>query len=284
MISDTGSIAMAKESGNENPGMPGWFKFHRALLNHEVFQDGELLRLYLLLLSRASFTNSSDRKKSGKGNRIFKTNIGQCVVGRRDLAESLKEPGTTCRDRLKKLEEYGLVTLHSANQYTTVTLMNYQSDEWVDPRETANQPPTTRLPTAKRPPTNRQSTVNQPPQTKNVKIVLEDKKEKTQTMERECVGDAELPPSVERILEIMDEYIHRLSNNENTGNGVLNQTQKQNLAREFFNYWETRGWLFKGKPILLSAEVNKWLQREISKHTATELPTLGEKVWGSTGI
>ncbi len=275
---------MAKQSGNENPGMPGWVKFHRALFNHEVFQDGELLRLYLFLLGRASFTDSSDRKKSGKGNRIFKTNIGQCVVGRKDLAEWLKEPPTTCRDRLKRLEKYGLVKLKSDNQFTTVTLMNYQSDEWLDTRETANQPPTKRQPTANRPSTNRQSIANQPPQTKNAKIVLEDKKKTSHRMERECVGDTEYPPTIESIKSLIDKYILGLPENGINSVGALSPIDKQNLAMEFFNYWESKDWKVKGRLIGVSIEIDKWTQREISRKVRTEPKAFGEKFWGKSGI
>ena len=45
----------------------------------------------------------------------------------------------------------------------------------------------------------------------------------------------------------------------------LNSIQKKDLAREFFNYWDSADWKKNGRPIKLSAEINKWTQREISK-------------------
>lgn len=45
----------------------------------------------------------------------------------------------------------------------------------------------------------------------------------------------------------------------------LSDVRKQNLAREFFNYWECEGWTERGKQIRLESQVNKWTQREISK-------------------
>jgi|SanBayMetagenome_1026888.scaffolds.fasta_scaffold04418_4 DNA-binding Lrp family transcriptional regulator len=47
----------------------------------------------------------------------------------------------------------------------------------------------------------------------------------------------------------------------------LNSVQKKDLAREFFNYWDSADWKKNGRLIKLSAEINKWTQREISnKH------------------
>jgi DNA-binding Lrp family transcriptional regulator len=47
----------------------------------------------------------------------------------------------------------------------------------------------------------------------------------------------------------------------------LNSIQKKDLAREFFNYWDSADWKKNGRLIKLSAEINKWTQREISnKH------------------
>jgi hypothetical protein len=47
----------------------------------------------------------------------------------------------------------------------------------------------------------------------------------------------------------------------------LNSVQKKDLAREFFNYWDSADWKKNGTLIKLSAEINKWTQREISnKH------------------
>lgn len=45
----------------------------------------------------------------------------------------------------------------------------------------------------------------------------------------------------------------------------LGDVRKQDLAMEFFNYWESRGWKKNGQRINLISEVNKWTQREISE-------------------
>jgi len=53
----------------------------------------------------------------------------------------------------------------------------------------------------------------------------------------------------------------------------LDDVRKKDLAREFFNYWDSLDWRNKnGRPINLGAEVRKWTQREISKKHQGSIP------------
>jgi DNA-binding Lrp family transcriptional regulator len=45
----------------------------------------------------------------------------------------------------------------------------------------------------------------------------------------------------------------------------LHTERKKDLAREFLNYWDSEDWKKNGRPIKLSAEINKWTQREVSQ-------------------
>ncbi len=51
----------------------------------------------------------------------------------------------------------------------------------------------------------------------------------------------------------------------------LGDVRKQDLAREFLNYWEAENWKKNGKPIRLFAEVSKWTQRKISEKHRDDL-------------
>lgn len=98
-----------------------WIKLHRKLLDSDVFQPGneELLRLFLWCLLRASW---GDCRKRGRP-----LSRGQLLTTRADMADWLGGQPTTWYRRLRKLAEWGMVSLESNNKLTTITICNYET-------------------------------------------------------------------------------------------------------------------------------------------------------------
>lgn len=67
--------------------MQGWIKLHRKLRNNPVFNNPNLLRLWLICLTEASHTS----RKQMIGNQVVDLSPGQFVTGRFDIAEMFNE-------------------------------------------------------------------------------------------------------------------------------------------------------------------------------------------------
>ncbi len=117
----------------------GWVKVHRMFASEPVFQDEYLWRLYCWLLIHARHDAGSVGMGSGKGKRIFRLKVGQVVTGRMRLAAELNWPESSLKNRIQKLEQLGLVSLQVDSQFTVVTIMNYQADQFITPKEKDKQ-------------------------------------------------------------------------------------------------------------------------------------------------
>lgn len=124
--------------------MEGWIKLHRRFLKWEWFEDEKMVKLFIYLLLSVNF---DDKKWRG-----IDVKRGQMITGRKVLS---KETGMseqsirTCLERLKSTNE---ITIKATNQYSMLTLTNYES--YQDVRAVTNQQPNQPL-------TNDQPTINQ---------------------------------------------------------------------------------------------------------------------------
>jgi|HigsolmetaAR203D_1030402.scaffolds.fasta_scaffold00263_28 hypothetical protein len=115
----------------------GWFRLHRKLQYSEVFRDPDLLRLWILLLMKASH---SERSIEWEGETVD-LKAGQLVTGRKSLfneyndglAPKNRVSDTTLWNWLKKLEKMGNIQIETApsRKYSIVTILQwneYQTD------------------------------------------------------------------------------------------------------------------------------------------------------------
>ena len=92
---------------------------------------------------------------------------GDCVIGRKRLAQELGLSEQQVRTALKKLESTGEISLFSTNRYTIATVENwgmYQGDS-----ENANQQATNKQPTDNQQATNKQPHLKKEKNNKNKK-------------------------------------------------------------------------------------------------------------------
>ena len=103
--------------------MSGYIKVYRKILDNGIFDNGELLKVFIWCLLRANTKPAT----------IFghQLKVGQFVTGRISASEELRIPPTTVRDRLKKLEKLKYIKLESNTKNSIITILkfkDYQAD------------------------------------------------------------------------------------------------------------------------------------------------------------
>lgn len=114
--------------------MGGWIKFHRKILDNELWHDVTTFRLFTLLLLRASH-------KDGLKVKGVEINRGQYLRSYSKLAEDLefkegrgykKVSKSTIKRSVQKLIEEGMVTVHETDSGTVFTIAKYLDYQGVD--------------------------------------------------------------------------------------------------------------------------------------------------------
>lgn len=117
----------------------GWVKLHRAVCESAVFEDAEILRLWIYILVNAAHKDH-DTIYQGKIVHIKK---GEFVTGRKILAREFKLSESKIYRMLNTLAELGNIEIKSNNKFSLVTVVNwakYQDDsENLNNKRTANE-------------------------------------------------------------------------------------------------------------------------------------------------
>lgn len=129
--------------------MEGWISLHRKIRKNPIFNDMELLRLWLICLTEATHKE----RDQPIGRQIVHLEAGQFVTGRFDLVEMYndglkrdqqKSPKTVWR-WLEVLKNGDFLTINSTNKYSVVTVLNwdkYQSSDHENDHQVTNKRPT----------------------------------------------------------------------------------------------------------------------------------------------
>lgn len=120
--------------------MKGYIKLYRSVIDNPVFDNPQLLKMWLWILCNASHKACEIMV----GLEVVKLEPGQLITGRTKLKNELGYRNeSTARSHLKKLESLRMIELKSNNKMTIVTVANwskYQDCENENANEmTANQ-------------------------------------------------------------------------------------------------------------------------------------------------
>lgn len=146
--------------------MDGWIKLHRKIRNNEIFNNHQLLRLWIICLTEATHKE----RDQIVGKQTVHLLPGQFVTGRFDIAD-LYNKGLKPSDRVKgektvfrwleNLNEWGFLSLEKTNKFTVVTIDKWEVYQSTDNK---NDQQIDQEMTSKRPTNDQQMTTN-----KNVK-------------------------------------------------------------------------------------------------------------------
>ncbi|UOQ94060.1 DnaD domain protein [Halobacillus shinanisalinarum] len=115
--------------------MQGWIKLHRKILHSEIFENEKMLKVFIYCLTKSSHKEAETRV----GRQKVQLEPGQFIFGRKKASAELNMNESTVRDYLKILQEDGVITIHSTNKYSVITVDNwaiYQSNEEDDDNKT----------------------------------------------------------------------------------------------------------------------------------------------------
>ena len=107
--------------------MEGFINLHRMLLDSMIFSSQTGLKIWVWLLLKASYRKRHVSLKVGKGETIVTIERGQLIFGRYKAEEELCIDGSAIYRWIKKLEENGMVLIQTNNQYSIITICNYDS-------------------------------------------------------------------------------------------------------------------------------------------------------------
>lgn len=112
--------------------MGGWVKLHRSLLDNGLLCHPNANALFDWLLLTATYQDMNHPTKYG----IIKINRGQVVIGRKILAQKLKQTEQKIRTALELLEKQEIITIETTKHYSLITLTNYDKYQGEDEQAT----------------------------------------------------------------------------------------------------------------------------------------------------
>ena len=105
--------------------MEGWIRLHRDILDSDVFASQKMLKIWVWCLCKANFKDRTVPLKIGRGETLVKVKRGQFIFGRFKAEEDLFIDGSTIYKIMQRLEKMNNIKIQSNNQYSIVTINNY---------------------------------------------------------------------------------------------------------------------------------------------------------------
>lgn len=99
----------------------GWIKLHRKIIESPVFNNPNLLKLWIWCLCKATHKE----REEVVGKQIVKLLPGQFVFGRLRAAETLHMNDRTVYDYMKMLEKLDMIRIDSNNKFSLITIENW---------------------------------------------------------------------------------------------------------------------------------------------------------------
>lgn len=101
--------------------MDGWLKLYRSILDSAVFQDAEVLKLWIWLLCNVAF-EQHDAICYGK---VIHLKPGQIATGRKKIAQCTDLNENKVYRALNALKSLGNIEIKATNKYSIITVVNW---------------------------------------------------------------------------------------------------------------------------------------------------------------
>lgn len=124
--------------------MDGWLKLYRSILDSAVFQDAEILKVWIWLLCNVAF-EQHDTVCYGK---VIHLKPGQIATGRKKIAQCTDLNENKVYRALTALKSLGNIEIKSTNKYSIITIVNWDKYQGENGNRTANEQQTNSKTTA----------------------------------------------------------------------------------------------------------------------------------------
>ena len=149
----------------------GYIIISRDLINHEIFASEKLLKIWIWCILKANYKDRFVPFKINKGHTTIEIKRGQFIFGRFKAEEELFIDGSTIYKCLQKLKTLECIDISSNNQYSIITICNYDT----------YQSPHNYEVTGKEQPSNNQGTTKEQPRNTNKKDKQDNKDKKRES-------------------------------------------------------------------------------------------------------
>lgn len=119
--------------------MEGWVKLHRCLIDKPIFDNANLLKVWIWCLCKATHKQHTQVV----GLKKVELNVGEFITGRNAGALELKLKPSTFWDYMQFLKDNQSIDINSNNKYSVITVENwesYQVDEDISDNKTNSKP------------------------------------------------------------------------------------------------------------------------------------------------
>lgn len=124
--------------------MDGWLKLYRSILDSAVFQDAEILKVWIWLLCNVAF-EQHDTICYGK---VIHLKPGQIATGRKKIAQCTDLNENKVYRALTVLKSLGNIEIKATNKYSIITVVNWDKYQDENGKRTANEQQTNSKTTA----------------------------------------------------------------------------------------------------------------------------------------
>jgi len=121
----------------------GYVKLYRKIEDSGLLQHPYAFSLFSYLLVKSAWKPFKYATRYG----IINIRQGQCVIGRKDLAQKLRQTEAQIRGNLNFLKKLEIIASHATNRFSIITIINYsqyQSDKPKTASKTASSSPAAR--------------------------------------------------------------------------------------------------------------------------------------------
>ena len=115
--------------------MDGWLKLYRSILDSAVFQDAEILKVWIWLLCNAAF-EQHDTVCYGK---VIHLKPGQIATGRKKIAQCTDLNENKVYRALTVLKSLGNIEIKATNKYSIITVVNWDKYQDENVKRTSSE-------------------------------------------------------------------------------------------------------------------------------------------------
>ena len=115
--------------------MDGWLKLYRSILDSAVFQDAEVLKVWIWLLCNVSF-EQHDTVCYGK---VIHLKPGQIATGRKKIAQCTDLNENKVYRALTVLKSLGNIEIKATNKYSIITVVNWDKYQEENVKRTSSE-------------------------------------------------------------------------------------------------------------------------------------------------